>query len=295
MTLLLNVVRARSEDIIIFITPMMSILLTLIIIPLVYSLWISLCELNLGTQSYLTPNFIGLSNYIKIFTDTKTWNSFAITLEFVSISLLLELGLGLLLALALSRIPRGATFYKTVFLLPLTIAPALAAALFKSMLNNDFGVVNRLMEALGFQGVNWLSDPNIIIFVFVLLDLWQNTPFAILVFYAGLNSIPRPIYDASELDGASSFQILRHITFPLLKRIFLIVVIVRGLTLFQTFDYVHVLTGGGPGYSSQFISWTLYIYWIRLFNFGVASALSWIILLLSIPFILYFFKFIIEG
>jgi len=294
MILLPNVVRTRTSDIIIFIIPMIVVLFALLIIPLIYSFWISLCELDLGIQSYLIPTFIGLGNYIRILTDKMIWNSFAITVEFVSISLALELGLGLVLALALLRIPRGVTFYRTIFLLPLTIAPALAAALFKSMLNSDFGVINYLIESLGFQGVNWLSDPSIVVFVFILLDLWQNSPFALLVFYAGLRSIPRSIYDASELDGASSFQILRYITFPLLKRIFLIVMIVRGLTLFQIFDYVHVLTGGGPGYSSQFISWTLYIYWVRLFNFGVASALSWLVLLVTIPFILYFFKFIIE-
>jgi multiple sugar transport system permease protein len=285
-------VKAGTRDIIIFITPTLIVLFIVLIIPLIYSFWISLCELDLGHQSYLIPTFIGLGNYLTILRDKMVLYSFAITAEFVSISITIELALGLGLALALMRIPKGATFYRTISLLPLMIAPAIAAALFRSMLNSNFGVANYLIESLGFQGVNWLSNPNIIIYVFVLLDIWQNSPFALLIFYAGLRSIPKPLYDASELDGASSFQRLRYITFPLLKRVFIIVLIVRSLTLFQTFDYVNILTGGGPGYSSQFISWTVYIDWVRLFNFSVASALSWLMLLVTIPFILYFSKLV---
>jgi multiple sugar transport system permease protein len=269
--------RQQRRDRLIFLAPSMTVLAVILFYPLLYSV-------GLSFYSYYLPvprkTFIGLDNFRYIWNDEVFWEALGVTARFTGASVAIELLLGIAVALLLdSRIPCR-RFVSTVVLLPMTITPAVAGLLMRWMFESNWGLVNYFLSLVGVRGPGWTGDPGWALWSIVLADVWQNTPFVILVLYAGLQSVPEEPLEAAMVDGASRTQTLAHVIFPFLRPLVLFVLIIRSMDAFRIFDQVFVMTGGGPGTTTQTITFYNYVMAFRMLRMGRASALGVVTLLI---------------
>jgi multiple sugar transport system permease protein len=269
--------RQQRRDRLIFLAPGMTVLAVILFYPLLYSV-------GLSFYSYYLPvprkTFIGLDNFRYIWNDEVFWEALGVTARFTGASVAIELLLGIAVALLLdARIPCR-RFVSTVVLLPMTITPAVAGLLMRWMFESNWGLVNYFLSLVGVRGPGWTGDPGWALWSIVLADVWQNTPFVILVLYAGLQSVPEEPLEAAMVDGASRTQTLAHVIFPFLRPLVLFVLIIRSMDAFRIFDQVFVMTGGGPGTTTQTITFYNYVMAFRMLRMGRASALGVVTLLI---------------
>jgi len=262
------------------IAPTMGLLAFLTLYPLIYSFWVSLHTWVLA-RPHLFP-FVGLANYRDlIFKDPIFHQVLRNTFIVLGLGLALEFGLGLLLAILLSQDDiKMVKLFRIFFIIPMIVMPIVVGVLWKFLLHPNYGVLNYFITLIGIESQAWVANPKLALLTIIGVDVWQWTPFMVLVLYSGLVSLPKEPFEASKIDGASSWQIFKYVTIPLMSPIILIALTIRMIDLIELFDIVYVLTRGGPGYSSEVL--TLYNFRIGLnyFNMGYAAALSWIILVM---------------
>jgi len=269
--------RQQRRDRLIFLVPSMTVLAVILFYPLAYSLGLSFYNYYLPVPR---TTFVGLDNFRFILGDDAFWDALGVTARFTGASVAIEVVLGIAVALLLdSRIPCR-RFVNTVVLLPMAITPAVAGLLMRWMFESNWGLVNYFLGLVGVQGPGWTGDPVWALWSIVLADVWQNTPFVILVVYAGLQSVPVEPLEAAMVDGASRAQTLAHVVFPFLRPLVLFVLIIRSMDAFRIFDQVFVMTGGGPGTTTQTITFYNYVMAFRQLRMGRASALGVITLLI---------------
>jgi multiple sugar transport system permease protein len=255
----------------------MTVLAVILFYPLLYSIWLSF-------YSYYLPvprqTFVGLDNFTQLLGDSAFWDALWVTGRFTAAAVSIEFVLGIAIALLLdSRIPcRKAV--NLVVLLPMTITPAVGGLLMRWMFEGNWGLVNYLLSLVGLPEPGWTGDPRWALWSIILADVWQNTPFVTLVIYAGLQSIPSEPIEAAMVDGASRGQALWHVILPILRPLVLFVLIIRSMDAFRIFDQVFVMTGGGPGTTTQTITFFNYVVAFRMLRMGLASALGVITLLI---------------
>ena len=255
----------------------MTVLTVILFYPLVYSIGLSFYNYYLPVPR---TSFVGLDNFRFILADETFWEALGVTARFTVAAVGLEVVLGVAVALLLdSRIPCR-RFVNTVVLLPMAITPAVAGLLMRWMFESNWGLVNYFLSLVGVRGPGWTGDPTWALWSIVLADVWQNTPFVILVIYAGLQSVPVEPLEAAMVDGASRVQTLAHVVFPFLRPLVLFVLIIRSMDAFRIFDQVFVMTGGGPGTTTQTITFYNYVMAFRMLRMGRASALGVITLLI---------------
>ena len=231
-------------------------------------LWLSLERRSLLDP--VPPAFTGLDNYLRLAADERFWNAVGNTLYFAVVSVTLELVLGLAFALAVQRPFRGRALLYGVILLPWAVPTAVSARMWEWMYNTEIGVLNHILGA----EVNWLGAPAWALNAAVAMDVWKSTPFVALLLVAGLQGIPRELYHAAALDGASRWTVLRRITLPLLAPVILVALIFRTIDAFRVFDSIYVLTGGGPANSTETLSIYAYKTLFQSLEFGYGSALA---------------------
>ena len=236
--------------------------------PLAHVAWLSLERRSLLDPG--PPRFIGLDNYLRLAGDERVWNALGNTLYFVGVSVSLELALGLAFALAVQRPFRGRAALYGVILLPWAVPTAVSARMWEWMYNSEIGVLNYLLGAQ----VNWLGSPAWALNAAILMDVWKSTPFVALLLVAGLQGIPRDLYRAAEVDGATRWTVLRRITLPLLAPVILVALIFRTIDAFRVFDSIYVLTGGGPANSTETLSIYAYKALFQSLEFGYGSTLA---------------------
>ena len=265
-------------------SPTLLILGLMTIVPTIYLVWSSL-----RSDTLLGPpgRFVGLSNYTNTLTDPSFWHSMGVTVLFVAIAVVIETALGLALAIPLAAQTRSNTWGTMLLLLPFAVTPAVSAMMFKELLNPNYGWVDYFMGLLGLpHAVEWLSNPSTAWVAIIGLDVWQWTPFVTLILIAGLQSLPIEPREAAAIDGASTWQTFRHITFPMLMPFLGIAVVLRTIQAFKTFDAFKILTGGGPGSSTEIINLGIYRVALQSFRIGAAAAtaiLLLIFLLMLVP------------
>ncbi len=221
-----------------------------------------------------------IDNYSIALANPAFLESMANTVEFTVLMVAIEMLLGLLVALSLQEVgSRARSLLRALFMVPLLVAPVVAAYQWSWMLNGQYGPVGALLQGVGVTPPLWLSDPGWAFFTVVLVDVWIATPFAVLIFQSALSSLPEEIYEAARLDGVSRWQSFWHITRPLLKPAFLIVLVIRTMDAFRTYDIVAVLTGGGPGLATSTLSVIAVQTGIDIGQLGVAAAMSILTLL----------------
>jgi len=262
------------------VTPMQLLLTFLLMPPFVIVIYLSLVRWQPILGTWTEAPFAGIQNFAHLFTEPRFYEALGRTLAIVVIAVSLEFLLGLGLALLFSRPFRGKRIFTSVILYPMMLPWVVVGFIFY-LLFLDHGPVNyALMSVLGpGASVSWFSKPIPAIAAIIVGDIWQWTPFLFLIFYSGLGALPKEPREAAMTMGATSWQIFRHITFPMLKPVVLVAVIIRALECFKIFDLVYIMTGGGPGVSTESLS--LYIYRVA-FKYGqlsYAAALAVVVLI----------------
>jgi len=254
-----------------YLIPGLVFLLGIDLVPLIYSLGVSLFNWWLVRPQDI--RFLGIGNYLTLAADPAFRRAVLITCAFTFGSVLVELLAGLALALLFAQPFRFLRPIRAILLLPLFVVPVVGATMWRLILHPDMGVLNHYLGLLGLGNPAWLADPTLAMIAIVLVDAWRTIPFMFLVIHAGLETLPAELYEAARVDGASWFQSFRYITVPLLTYIMLLAVLIRGMDAFREFDIIFVLTGGGPGTATETIQLLNY----RVFglgHMGIANAVG---------------------
>lgn len=264
-----------------WLAPLLAMLVTFTIYPLIYNIWLSFHEYAPFKRRLV---YVGWDNWQTLLGDERFWGAMGVTLLYFSVVLAIELVLGLALALLLDSEDRGFGIMRGLLTMTLVVPPAITGMMFLLMQDPEFGVITYALEGLGILSDQTpiLASPSTALMGVMLADIWQWTPFMVLIFIAGLRSLPQEPYEAAMLDGASNWQIFRRITLPLLAKVIAVAVLIRGIDLFRMFDYVFVMTSGGPGTSTYTVS--LYA-WQQTFSFikwGYGATISLVTLFVII-------------
>jgi multiple sugar transport system permease protein len=278
------------------IAPSVAIILFVVLIPLIFSLYTSFSNYRLIRPDTLW-DFIWFRNYERIFEDADFWWAFLRTIIFLAIALNVELILGLLLALLVNQITWGRRFLRTMMMFPMMFSPILVGFQFRYLLNDNIGVVNNGLQALGLaeQPIPWLVDEWLANFSIILAEVWMSTSIFAILLLAGLMALPRDPIEAAKVDGCTNWQVFRHITLPFLMPFIFIALTIRSLDVARAYDIVEVMTGGGPAGRTELL-WTL-IARVGYDNsrMGQANAMAYVSIILSIAFTAFFFKKLLES
>ncbi len=265
-----------------FIWPAVLIVLLVTLFPLVYSLTISFQSMRLVPPT--PPRFVGFGNYADLLSKLRFWQVLGNTSLIVVVSVTLQYVIGFGLALALHANIPGERLFRVSFLMPMLMAPVAVALIWRMLFHSTLGPVNDAFTFLGFPNLPFLTDTALAKLAIIIVEVWQWTPFVMLLMLAGLQSLPASIYEAARLDDATSWQQFWGITFPLLLPISAAVVFIRLIEGFKLIDTVFVLTGGGPGISTETLTLYAYQEGLKKFNLGYTSALSFPFLIVILVF-----------
>jgi multiple sugar transport system permease protein len=263
-----------------FASPSLLLIALVIVFPLIYAFYLSLQDFDLSVGPGY--EYVGLRNYTEaLFRDSRFWESVVNTAVIIVPSLALELLLGLGIALLLNRAIRGRPILTALLAIPPMVSPVMAAMAWRMMFGVKYGAINNLGLQLGLIDVyfDWFSSPFLSILAVVMVEIWHNTPFMMLVLLAGLQSIPQELYDAAKADGASPWQSFWSVTLPLLKFTMAVGIMIRMIDLTKLFGLIFVLTYGGPGGATETVAFNTYLVGFKDFRMSYASALSYLIVL----------------
>lgn len=241
-----------------------------LLVPIVVMVWLAFHSWDLIGPA----TFVGLDNFVSVFTDAQFGNSLIVTLVFVIIVMPIEIALGLLVAVMLTQRLRGSTFFRTVFVLPWVCAPLALGIVWKWIFAPTDGLLNTI---LGVR-IEWLSDPNLALPAVAFVTVWSRIGYVTLFFIAGLSAIPNEITDAARIDGSSAWQTFWQIKLPLLRPTLFFVLVTNVITTFQIFDTVYALTRGGPQNRTDVIASRIYSEAFLSFDLGRASVMAIVLL-----------------
>lgn len=259
-----------------FLLPAVIWVLVFSIFPLLYALHTSLHSFRFGRIN----EFVGLRNFERLFTDTNLHSGLRVTLTFVVAAVLTQMILGFALALLLNREMRGKSVLRAIMTLPLFATPVAIGYLGITIFYEENGPINTFLSSLGIAKVPWLSNPFWALIAVIIVDIWQWTPFVFLVSLAALQSLPPDLYEAAEVDGASSVQTFRYITLPLMAPTLFLILLLRLVESFKVFDIPMSLTLGGPGRATEVYSLFTYRTAMRFFDHGYAAAQGFLLLII---------------
>jgi multiple sugar transport system permease protein len=259
------------------IMPAAVVIGAILIYPTLFNFLISTLEWSWSASAAAPKPFVGLQNFVTLFNEARFWNALKVSILLLIFGILLEYVLGLGLALLMNEQVRGFKIFRTIFILPMILAPIVVGIQWRYLLSGNFGIVNYILTRMGFHPPSWLSDPHLTLGTIVVVDTWMYLPFVALILLAGLQQIPREIYEAAEVDGANAWAKFTSITFPALIPATIMVLLMRGTEIFRAFDVVYVMTGGGPGRSTEVLGMMLYKTAFSEGNLGTAAALALII------------------
>lgn len=255
-------------------------------IPIIYSLYISFTEYNI----YSSPEWVGLKNYRVMFDDPLFFKSIYNTLYYVALSVPINTIVGILLAVLLNQRAKGIRVFRTVFYLPTVVSGVAVALLWQWILDPNFGLINSFLANFGIDGPGWLTDTSWSKFSIVLMNAWAVGG-TMIIYLAGLQGIPNTLYEAAKIDGAGPIRRFFTITIPMLSPTIFFNVIMGIISGFQIFMQAYIMTDGGPNNSTLFFAYHLYNKAFRDLQFGYASALAWVLLIITLIFTLIIFKF----
>lgn len=263
--------RRRKETLtgLLFVAPALVGFLVFYLLPTLRAIQISLTDWNLMRA----PKFIGLANYAKLLGDENFWHSAWVTLAYVLYNIPVQTVLGLLLAVLSDRLARAVSL-RAVIIAPYLISNVVAALVWLMMLDPILGLVNGFLEIVGIGRQGFLASPDQAMVSVAAISTWRHTGLTALLFYAGLQAIPRHLYEAARLEGAGEWTMFRRITLPLLRPVLAFVLVTSLIGSFQVFDVIAVATAGGPSNSTRVILWYIYENAFKFNKMGYASAIS---------------------
>lgn len=281
-----------------FIFPSFIFLFILIAYPLIFSLYYSFQFWNLAT-SHEPQGFIGLANYLTLINDPRVRNAIIITVMLAVPTTLIELLLGLGIAILLDRDFKGIGIFRALFIIPTAVAPVIAGLIFRFMFYQGLGtgIIPYILHVIGIgtpeRGI--LGEQQTALIGIAVTMIWKWTPFFALTLLAGLQSVPNELLDAAKVDGASRYQIFRHVKLPHLRKLIAIVFIICFMMHFNAYDEIFAETRGGPGEATTTLSYLLYWEGLVYYNIGLSAALTWMIAIILIIVVNIYFKFAFKG
>jgi multiple sugar transport system permease protein len=230
-------------------------------------------------------------NYVKAFQDPSFLNALWLAVYLSVGTVTAQFVFGMVIALLLNRPMKGINLLQTVIIIPMVLTPVVAGLLWRYMYNPTVGIMNYLLISLGFAPSAWHGDASTALLSIGMVEVWKYTPVMTLIMLAGLQSLPTEPFEAAHLDGANRWQTFFYITLPLLRPIIVVALLIRIINSLQTFDSIMMLTRGGPGMSTQIFNVHLYKTIFLFFNIGYGTALSYIMLFITLVFCILFFHY----
>jgi multiple sugar transport system permease protein len=277
-----------------FHTPTFLVLSFITLAPIIYTIYISFFNFKLSVPGG-KEDFIGLQNYVELFTDTAAFESMFTTFKFMLIAVTLQIVLGFAIALGINAVPKFKRLLTSLVLIPMMVAPLVVGLMFSFFMNPQFGLYPYLIEVLYLPlPTSPLTDPKTALAVIALTDVWEWTPYLALMFLAGLQSIPGESYEAAQIDGANKWQTFTKVTIPLMMPVVVVGVILRSMEAFKEFDKPYILTGGGPGAATEVIDMFAYRQAFISFNFSYAAAVCVVLFVILLTSGMLYGKLVLE-
>jgi multiple sugar transport system permease protein len=263
-----------------FVAPQILLFSVFMFFPLGYAAFLSLNSWD----PFEAPRFVAGRNYVHLVSDPVFWYALKNTLVYVVGTVPLSIGLGLLLAIGLNRGMRFQRALRSIYFLPVVVSGVVTALAAIWIFNDNYGLLNRLFQAVGLPRINWNSDPQWAMTSLIITTVWLRSGFCMIIYLAALQGIPKMLYEAAVIDGANRFQQFRSVTWPLLGAATLLLTIMNVIYSFHVFDLIFVMTGGGPGYSTTVL--VQYIYNLAFTNgdMGYACAVAMALFVLILAF-----------
>lgn len=261
----------------------LALYLIWIIGPMIFTFYLSLT--NWDGLSLAQAKFIGLSNYQRLFDDDIFSISLANNIKWILVFITVPTTAGLALALALNRSIPAEKFFKISFYLPLVLATSVAAIIWSWLFNPSTGLINSFLALLKIEGPQWLGREETALLAVLIVGVWRQVGYVMVLYLAGLKNIDPQLVDASKVDGAGSWDVFRHVIFPLLGPITVIVVVISVIDSLRSFDLVNVMTRGGPSYASNVLANFMFIESFTNYKMGYGAAIAVILFLISAVFI----------
>ncbi|BBY47975.1 ABC transporter permease [Mycolicibacterium arabiense] len=268
------------------IAPLIALFLGVVGFPLLYAFYLSITDYKLTDRG--TPSIVGAGNYVSTFGDAAFWHAFGTTATFVGVAVGLELVIGLALALALQKQRWARDVTRSMLLAPMFITPIAVGLIFRFLLNDQLGAIPHMLRAIGIDYD--FFGPGRALFTLAFMDVWQWTPFMVLLLLAGLQSIPSEPLEAARVDGARGWYVLRRVTLPLLAPVLVVAILLRSLDAMKVFEYVFATTRGGPGTETETLQYFVYQTGIQFFRLGSASSMAFVVLVVVLTIIVIAFR-----
>lgn len=256
--------------------PLLLLMAVIVAYPLLYSIWISFRNIEIIKPSQ--NDFVGFGQFATALSEPLFWIAVKNTFTFLVIAVSLELILGLALALALIKQKRLSNVIRAILLTPIFVTPVAVGLMFRFLLSTQFGLITDILSRLGIH-IDFFNS-NTALLSIAMIDVWQWTPFMMLMLLAGLESLPKEPFEAAYVEGASSWQVLTRITIPLLKPVIIVAVLIRSLDALKVFEYVYAITRGGPGTATETLQYYIYKVGFGFYRLSEAAASAWIVVLM---------------
>ena len=260
-----------------FVGPAVLVMAAACLYPVISAFQLSLFDWSMGTP-WSSARWVGLDNFASAFLNPRVWSSLWTTLMFAAVCVSLEMVLGIALALALEHPVRGMAFFRTLFILPMMIAPIAVGLAWRYLFDAQFGLVNAVLALFGVSAKIWLADPQLAFIAIVIADVWQWTPFVFIMIIAALANVDGAVIEASRIDGAKWLQMTFLVKLPMIMHVIAITLMMRLIDAFRVLEVIYVLTFGGPGDSTEILSLHIYKTAFVGQQLGVAGAVSVLLL-----------------
>jgi multiple sugar transport system permease protein len=272
-----------------FVAPAVLILAFTCLYPVIKGFELSFYDWSLGTPIE-SRKYVGWENFVWAWQDPAVFNSIKVTLIFTACAVTAELFLGLLIAFLLEKGLKGIALLRTAFIVPIMIAPVVVGLLWRYLFDANFGLINHVVQLLGFEPKVWLGTPGLALPAVIITDIWQWTPFMFILFLAGLQSLPKDPVEAAQVDGATTWQVIRLVKIPLLAPVIWVAVLLRIIDAFRSLEVMFIMTFGGPGRETEVLSLNIYKTAFMSQRLGLAAVnaifLLVFIILLSMAFLM---------
>jgi multiple sugar transport system permease protein len=261
-----------------YIGPAVLVMAAACLYPVISAFPLGFYDWSMGTP-WSSAKWVGFDSFISAFSNPRVWSSLWTTLQFAAIAVTAEMVLGIALALALEHPVRGMSIFRTLFILPMMIAPIAVGLAWRYMFDAQFGLINAVLALFGVAAKGWLSDPSLAFTAIVIADIWQWTPFVFIMMVAALANIDGAVMEATRIDGANWWQATFLVKLPMVMHVIAITLMMRLIDAFRVLEVIYVLTFGGPGDSTEILALHIYKTAFVGQQLGVASAISVLLLI----------------
>ena len=264
---------------VVYLGPAVAVMAVGCMVPLLSALQLGFYDWSMGTP-WAEAKWVGMDAFVAAFRDPAVWRSLTTTLIFAAVCVVAEMVLGIALALALEGELRAMAFFRTLFILPMMIAPIAVGLTWRYLFDAQFGLLNALLGLLGAGPVAWLAQENTAFIAIIIADIWQWTPFVFIMMIAGLANVDNAVLEAARIDGATWWQTTRRVKLPMVMHVIAITLLLRLIDAFRVLEVIYILTFGGPGDSTEILS--LHIYKTAFVGQRLGSAAAISVLLLVV-------------